>query len=797
MAAKSGKKRFRGVRIAIRILFLLMLSVVFGVGAWFYARYGAGLERLQKEARRIVAESSDETFRQSETSLVYDANGMLISSLKGEKDVYYIELKDIPSDVVEAMISIEDKKFYQHPGIDFKAIIRAAWALVENKGEITQGASTITQQLARNIFLTHEESWERKVKEIFLALELEKKYSKTKIMEFYLNNIYFANGYYGIQAASYGYFGRSVQELTLSEQAFLCAIPNSPNRYDPYRNMENTLARRDRILGQMELDGKLSDEEAEAAKLEQPELIQIEREKNNYVETYAYECAIRELMKAAGFQFRSEYASEEEEERYRASYDQLYDECQLSLYTGGYRIYTSLNLEIQEQLQASVDAALSVDQEQNAEGVYALQGAAVTIDNDDGKVVAIVGGRDQALPGYTLNRAYQSYRQPGSSIKPLIVYTPAFEVGYRPEDLVLDQKEEEGPRNVDGIYEGEIPILRAVAVSKNTVAWKLFEELTVEKGLSYLLDMNFSRIVADDYYPAASLGGLTYGVSALEMTAAFATLEQEGIYREPTCIRMITDADGTVLVSEPRIEEKRVYQEAAVEKMNRCLLEVMTTGTGRRGAINMPSAGKTGTTNQQRDKWYVGFTAYYTTGVWVGYDMPRSLEHLSLDTEPLMIWKDFMGALHQGKDWAGIPAYVIPEPEPEPEEEIPSEEETPPEEEVPSEDEPEQEEPSEEELPEEELPEETPEEEDVPPEDGTSPEEQPPESVEPPEELPPSEQAPEEMEPPDEFPEDDFGEFPEEEPEQEESGTTSPQNPVIGPEELSPEDYEFFYGDES
>lgn len=285
-ASESGqpvkKKNWRRwVRRTVCIVLLALLALLLGVGIWFYARYGARLLAMKQEAARIVAESNENTFRQVETSLVYDIDGNILSTLKGEKDVYYIDLADIPDDVIEAIISMEDKSYYRHRGLDLKGIARATWALIENKGEITQGASTITQQLARNIFLTHEETWERKVKEILLAVELEKKYSKAKIMEFYLNNIYFANGYYGIQAASYGYFDRGVQELTLSEQAFLCAIPNSPNLYDPYLNMENTLGRRDRILNQMELDGKLAAEEAETAKRQ--EIVLCRKEKRRII----------------------------------------------------------------------------------------------------------------------------------------------------------------------------------------------------------------------------------------------------------------------------------------------------------------------------------------------------------------------------------------------------------------------------------------------------------------------------------------------------------------------------------
>jgi membrane peptidoglycan carboxypeptidase len=225
----------------------------------------------------------------------------------------------------------------------------------------------------------------------------------------------------------------------------------------------------------------------------------------------------------------------------------------------GYRIYTSIELDKQKLLQKSVDKALKEFKKVNEEGVYQMQGAAVCIDNDSGRVVAIVGGRDQKLEGYTLNRAYQSYRQPGSSIKPLIVYTPSFEREYTPESIVVDEKIKDGPRNSGGGYSGKIKLQRAIELSKNTIAWKLLEELSPRVGLSYLLNMNFTKIKETDYTLAASLGGLTVGVSPVEMAAAYATLENDGYYRTPTCIVKIMDSEGNEIVGDT-METKQIYQ---------------------------------------------------------------------------------------------------------------------------------------------------------------------------------------------------------------------------------------------
>ena len=571
--------------------------------------------------------------------------------------MYYLEYEEIPSDVCSAIISIEDKKFYQHHGVDFKAIMRAAKAIIEN-GEVTQGGSTITQQLARNVFLTQDKTWERKIEEMFIATELERTYSKNQILEFYLNNIYFGNGYYGIQAASKGYFDTEVKNLDLSQIAFLCAIPNNPSLYDPVNNMDNTIKRRDRILRNMYEDGKISQQVYEEAVAETITLQRPQNIKNDYVETYTYYCATRELMKQEGFQFKTEFSGAAEKEKYEEEYNQLYEACNKQLYTAGYRIYTSIDLNMQAELQNTIDTTLQGYTETNEEGIYTLQSAAVCLDNTSGYVKAIVGGRSQEYNGYTINRAYKSYRQPGSSIKPLLVYAPVFERGYTPDTVVVDEPIEDGPENSDGVYSGEITIRTAVEKSKNTIAWKLLEEMTPEKGLEYLRKMNFAKLDENDKRQAAALGGFTNGVSPLEMAAGYAAIENNGYYREPTCILKITDAEGnTVLSTKP--EETAVYRENAARMMTDVLETVMTNGTGRGLAISgMPCAGKTGTTNDNKDGWFVGYTRYYTTSVWVGYDLPKKLDGLSGASYPGSIWQTYMTKIHEGLEPQDFPDYA-------------------------------------------------------------------------------------------------------------------------------------------
>ncbi|GHU43645.1 penicillin-binding protein 4 [Clostridia bacterium] len=652
MAKKKArkKKKFRFFWFLLKLQLFFILLIAGAVAAYYLSGYGAKVAHLQEEAEKLAASATEDTFRASLTGLIYAADGQLISSLKGEKDVYYLDYEDIPAYAKAALVSIEDKKFFKHGGFDIEAIARAAFSFVRHR-EITQGGSTITQQLARMVFLNQEKTWERKVEEIFLSVALEKKFSKEKILEFYLNNIYFANGYYGIGAASKGYFNQEVHKLDLSQIAFLCAIPNNPSLYDPVVHKDNTLKRRDRILRQMNADGKISSSTCAMAVSEYINLERPEKKKNDYVETYTYYCAARALMSKEGFVFQTNFATEGEQKAYNAAYNGAYSRCQKKLYQDGYRIYTSIDLTMQQKLQDAVDGHLAEYQETNEEGIYTLQGAAVCIDNQNGMVKAIVGGRKQEREGYTLNRAYQSFRQPGSTIKPLLVYAPLLERGYTPETAVLDEPIEGGPNNSGGGYSGRVNIRTAVEKSINTVAWNLLKELTPQVGLSYLKEMNFAKLQEEDEESLdIALGGFRIGTSPIEMASAYAALENDGKFRTPTCIVKILDADGKFIYA-PDLKEKQVYQVNAAHMMTDLLEGVLVRGSGKGLALSdMSSAGKTGTTNSNKDGWFVGYTPYYTTSVWVGYDMPKELPGLWGATYPGTIWRDFMEKIHEGME---------------------------------------------------------------------------------------------------------------------------------------------------
>lgn len=646
--ASRQKKGWKRLCKRFLLLFLLILFVTAagcGFLGWkFYSNCRAEVEGL-------VAESTEADFLPGQASYFYDAAGNVLAKISGDEDSQYLPYEEIPQDAVNAFIAIEDRTFWENCGVDFKGIVRVGINFILTKGEEMHGASTITQQLARNRYLTRDVSIKRKVKEILIAMDLTEKYSKEQIMEFYVNDINYANTYYGLQAASKGYFGKDADELSLSQIAYLCAIPNSPSYYNPYRHPDHALTRRDKILGDMLTMGYITQEEHDEAVAEEIIVTGNSYEMRNYETTYAIDCAVRWLMEREGFQFEYGFSNYDDYKAYQAAYEESYAAAKDELYTGGYRIYTSLDPAKQEILQGAVDQVLSFDGETADNGIYALQGAAVAVNNDTGLVEAIVGGRSQETSTYTLNRAFQSFRQPGSSIKPLIVYAPALENGYASFSSVKDisvDAAKEPKADVASLPGNWITLRQAVEKSRNGAAWWLFNEVTPEEGLSYLTQMRFDKIVPDDYNMAASLGGFTYGVTAEEMAGAFSALENDGVYREPDCIVRMENLSGENIYTGR--EPKEVYSKQTASVMVDVMKGVISRGTARgmgwKSKIEV--AGKTGTTNNSKDGWFCGMTPYYTVTVWVGYDTPRTLSSLYGSSYPASIWKQAMDGLTAG-----------------------------------------------------------------------------------------------------------------------------------------------------
>lgn len=634
----------------IRRVFLVILFLALIAGGVYVAPKAKTVYDLYLDAEKKVKASDESIFKNSKTTIAYDADGNELCKIKNGKDMYYVESEDIPDTLKYAFIVMEDRTFYEHSGVDYKAIVRAAISN-QKSNQIVEGASTITQQLARNMYLSHEVTWQRKIEEIFIARALEKRYDKDSILEYYLNNIYFGNGLYGVEAAAKGYFGKSVDELNISEQVFIAAIPNNPTRYNPVKNYDNTLKRRNLILEQMYKSDGITLIDYEVAKATDIVLNRTESDSdsvNDSVLTYVRHCAVESLMIEAGMSLRYSFMSQADYDAYCELYDLYYTRCEQQLLSGGYSVYTSIDIKLQASLQEAVDNRLAANTELSEDGVYSMQGAATCVDNNTGNVVAIVGQRTQSgLPGYGLNRAYQSYRQPGSAIKPLSVYTPYLQNGATPATLVNDVKTVDGPSNIDNQYDGWITLRDAVRTSKNTMAWEIYKELTPKVGVSFLQQMGFKKVWIDSDYLAGSLGGFTYGTTTEEMAGGFATLANDGVYRRTTCVIKIDDYSGNEVVNEGN-RGVRVYD----TNSSRMMTDILTTvvkpgGTGYYGAVpGVTMAAKTGRTNNSYDRWYCGYSRYYTTAVWIGYDYPKTVDN-SLDIAG--IYKDFMTKAHEGK----------------------------------------------------------------------------------------------------------------------------------------------------
>lgn len=652
-------------------LILLVLLTVSGAGlcGYLYYRYHPLYEEYRADAVRAVAESDADIFMKNLSSYIYDDSGNLISKLSIDSDSDYLRYEEIPESVIHAFVAVEDRNFWEHEGYDPNGILRVCYRYVITGGQEKHGASTITQQLARSAFLTNEVSLERKVREILLAAELEKKYTKEQILEYYVNSAYFANRCYGIEAAAKKYFSKSAGDLTLSEAAYLCAIPNAPSYYDPLEHEDHALARRDKILSDMYECGYITSWELSRAQRHPIRLNPKPAEKiQNYETTYAVDCAVRYLMELDGFVFRYEFENMDTYKAYLDHYNNVYEACRGELYTGGYVVRTSLNARKQELLQSTIDEMMGFDEEVSEEGIYALQCASAVIDNRTHQVVAVVGGRSQETDIYTLNRAYQSYRQPGSTFKPLAVYTPALEEGYTADTLLPNinvTKAKEMGLEAVSLSGNMMSMEKAVWKSVNGCAWWLFCKLTPQKGLSYISRMEFAGLVPDDYYPAAALGGLTYGVTAVEMANAYSALANHGNFYRATCLASITDRDGQELY-EPAAS-REIYHPQAAKAMVDILKGVLQYGTAASVGwdLEIEAAGKTGTTNECRDGWFCGITPDYSMSVWVGYDEPRVLQNLYGSTYPASIWKAVMTELVKDSTQT-----VFTEPEPDQEEEF-------------------------------------------------------------------------------------------------------------------------------
>lgn len=547
------------------------------------------------------------------SSKIVDQNGDEVASLYTENREP-VSINEIPKEVREAFISVEDKRFYEHHGIDVKSVGRAVYRDILAGGKV-EGASTITQQLAKNIFLTHDKTFLRKTKEVIIAINLERDYSKDKLLEMYLNQLYFGHGVYGIQAASHYYFNKEVKDLTVSEGAVLAAIPKAPSTYSPVLHPDKSKERRDTILGMMNDQGYISAKEAVSA------------------QGRTLGLNVKKQSETPWFDSYIDLVIQEAEDKYSISGEQLLQ--------GGYTIKVPLDSKLQKTAyQVMKEGSYYPGTDQDAEG------SAVFINNKTGGVEAAIGGRDYTAKGY--NRV-TAVRQPGSTFKPLAVYGPAMqEKKFKPYSLLRDELQSYGdytPKNYDGRYEGEVTMSDAITYSKNAPAVWTLNEIGVETGKSYL---KANGIDIPDEGLALALGGLEKGVSPLQLAGAFHTFAANGTYTEPYFISNITDEDGET-IADHKEEGKRVFSKQTSWNMTRMLQQVVKNGTATSGTYQGDLAGKTGSTSYTgvsgatKDAWFAGYTPNITGAVWMGYDKTDQNHYLKGGSAyPTRMFKDIL-----------------------------------------------------------------------------------------------------------------------------------------------------------
>jgi penicillin-binding protein 4 len=566
------------------------------------------------------------TISLEQNSRLLDMNGGLLYEFRGNESRIHLTYKDIPLTVLQAFIATEDQNFLEHHGIDGKAIARA-FITNSSEGGIEQGGSTITQQLARNLFLNHERTYDRKLKELLISYRIEQQLSKEQILELYINAIYFQNGVYGIEKASLYYFSKPSKELTLSETALLAAIPNNPVLYNPLKNLANAKKRQEWILLKMKEEGYINQPKFEAA-IKQPINLQVAKSGVPFPEIVGY--IKEELLELIASAPENKGLSADEMTKKRDA-----------LLRSGAIIETSLNPKLQAEALRAVQKRLLYKE---------IEGSAVVVDHVSKKIVAMIGGKNVGMEEF--NRAYQARRQPGSSIKPLLAYAPYIDVfGLGSNSMMSAARICEGnycPSNYGGASYGTVSLKKAMASSINTAAVRAVKKTGVERAFTYLKPFQFSAVEQKDHQLASALGGFSKGFSPLELTSAYTAFANNGTYVKPRMITSVKDKNGNDLYKWKE-QPVNVWKPETNAVMREMLAAVTISGTAREARFpgSVYIGGKTGTTNDVKDLWFVGLTDRYTAGVWVGRDKPGSLRSIEGSSPEVMIWRDIMIKAHQ------------------------------------------------------------------------------------------------------------------------------------------------------
>ncbi|GAE05337.1 transglycosylase domain-containing protein [Paenibacillus sp. JCM 10914] len=586
------KKKGRGKRIAWALFFTAVIAIFCALGGYLFILI-SGEKLLEQNGDKLTAYG---------TSKVYDRQGNIMGELSIQKSDP-VDFDDIPPLLVDAFIATEDKRFFEHNGVDVWSIGRAAVKDIMARSMV-EGGSTITQQLAKNIFLTRDKTFFRKATEMSIALALERQHTKQEIIEMYLNRINFGGQYYGIKTASIRYFGKSdLNDLELWEMATLAAMPKGPSRYNPLRNPDLSKERRAVVLTLMEQQGYITADEASKAKEVDYDYTPPERQQK-------YMAFI-------------DYVMEEAEEMWGLTEDDLN--------IGGYQIYTTMDANAQKAVEDEFNDPSNFEESPDD---VPVQGSMVIINQETGGIVALTGGREYMRGGF--NRATDSRRQPGSALKPIVSFAPALESGNFSKDSRLsNQKQCFGdycPGNLHG-YSETISMSDAIQRSENIPAVWLLNQIGVKTGVNFAQSLGI-RMTQEDANLSLALGGMNTGTNTFEMAQAFSAFANGGQLKEAYAIKQIKDNNGKVVHENKGSKGKKVMEPTTAAQMTEMMQRVVQDGTGKNARISRPVAGKTGTTqsgykgvSSNRDVWFVGYTPELTAAVWMGYDTPDR-EHL-------------------------------------------------------------------------------------------------------------------------------------------------------------------------
>lgn len=646
---KNTKKKSTYSQFALAVLKTVVVIFI-SIGCTFAGILGGVCLGYLKSADAITPNQLELT---KLTSFIYDSEGAEIAQIKGSENRVVVVHSEIPDNMRNAFIAIEDKNFYNHGGVDSKRFIKAAISYIINFGDASFGGSTITQQLVKNITGNEDSTIKRKVQEAWQAIQLERNLSKDQILDNYMNRITTGSGCYGVQAAAKKFFNKDVKDLSLAECASIAGVTKSPGYYDPTlgeNNKKRNKERQEIILQAMLNQGKITQNEYNEAIAEELKIYVRNTDENvsvNNVQSYFVDYVLTQVQKDLM-------------EKYNISSDA----ANIKIYNSGLKIYTTQDTKIQKVMNEEFTNIenFPVNKKISNPDMQA-QAAMLILDPTTGQIRGMYGAYGYKKGNFTLNRATSMKRQPGSSFKPIAVYGPAIDLGLITPATVVDDvpiyldpqhPTTPYPKNSESGFRGLSTVRSGIRSSINVVAAKVFMDyLGAEKSIAYLKKVNIDR--SKEGYVSMALGGLNEGVNPLIMSAAYVPFVNDGVYLEPISYTKVTDESGNVILDKAKVQKKNiVYKETTAFLMTSMMRDVVTSGTAATGGLGtvknsagkvMPTAGKTGTTNDNYDKWFVGYSPYYVGATWYGYNNPKSLKNSEYN-QSLKLWNKVMNRIH-------------------------------------------------------------------------------------------------------------------------------------------------------